>query len=397
MQIQKNINDFLIPDWQSEKHWEVDINRGKPLFAEYSLGPYFYTPEKKKYIDFLMGWGSIIIGHADKGIQEVIFAEAQKGLIFNSHHPVEIQLASTLKGFYPFEVHVGYFLNGSDAVSAAVRIARAATGKEGVLFSGYHGWHDWSQPFAKGVPIFVKDFSQKISIETQEQTLDIIHAKLNNLACLVFEVPLASSFSVPFFQYIKKLSVENNFLIIFDEIKSGIRLGFTPGVNLYKIYPDMVIYGKAFSGGLPLSLLLIDTKYANITSGTALAATYWGYPLAIHVAEHIINRFRKENLLDTLQENSSYFFSQLSRIFQDQGIDFRFEGPSAMPVFVTGENNFLIQTFYQRCFQLGLYFRRPGKNWFVSTSHTQQVLDESLEKFEMAIKKTKKNIPMRRL
>jgi glutamate-1-semialdehyde aminotransferase len=159
----------------------------------------------------------------------------------------------------------------------------------------------------------------------------------------------------------------------------------------------MVIYGKAFSGGLPLSLLLIDTKYANITSGTALAATYWGYPLAIHVAEHIINRFRKENLLDTLQENSSYFFSQLSRIFQDQGIDFRFEGPSAMPVFVTGENNFLIQTFYQRCFQLGLYFRRPGKNWFVSTSHTQQVLDESLEKFEMAIKKTKKNIPMRRL
>lgn len=132
----------FINNWQIIKRRKDYLKLGQPLFTKHAQGAVLVSTTQKRYIDFLMGWGTIILGHNDSAVRRTIEKYLKLGLSFNTHHKIEILLAQNISDFIPFPCKVGYFINGTDATSAAARVARAFTKKEIVILTGFHGWND---------------------------------------------------------------------------------------------------------------------------------------------------------------------------------------------------------------------------------------------------------------
>lgn len=188
-------------------------------------------------------------------------------------------------------------------------------------------------------------------------------------------------------QEIKRLSIQYNFLLIFDEIKSGLRLGFTHGISLfYKVNPDMMVFGKAFGGGLPLSILVGRREFFNKLDNVQLSATFWGFPLSLFVAQYLIQRFRQDDLSTQLKKQSEYFVKNFNEIFFESGIDIQLDQYYTMPMIISHEKKRLFEKFYRLSFNNGLYIR-PNHCWFLSLAHTREVIDRALEKFKKIVNK----------
>ncbi len=379
----------IINQWQFFKHREKYLKLGQPLYSRYAKDCFLFSSENKKYIDFLMSWGSIVLGHADKGIEQVIKSKIRYGLNFNNHLFIEDELAEIFSSFFSFKSKLAFFNNGSDATTSAIRIARAFTKKQFVIFSGYHGWHGWAQPNTNGILKEERVNSSKFRLVGHEKILNFINKNNKKIACIILEIPIRSKDALKVVKEIKKLSKQYKFLLIYDEIKSGLRLGFTPGISLYGIEPDILVYGKAFGGGLPFSALIVKEKVIKNLNNLNMMATFWGSPLSLYVAKYIIREFKMKDLAKNLTNISEYFVLNFNRIFKDAGIGVYLDEYYSMPKLIFKENERVMNKFYKLSFENGLYIR-PNHCWFLSLSHKKDICDLALKKFSRIVKVLRK-------
>ncbi len=366
------------------KRREKYITLGQPLIIERSYGAYIYDEYGKDYIDFLMGWGAVITGHGDSEIIDIVCDEMRSGIQSNCHSSLEISYAETLRSIHGRQLRVGYFANGSDATTAGVRIARSYTDKDLVIFTGYHGWHEWSQPDTQGLHTGARSFSKKIKPSENESLLKEIEGYGSQIACVVVELPIRDSEASSIVQNIALLAKRFNFCLIFDEIKSCPRLGFNYGYEKYGVKPDMITYGKALGGGLPFSMLLIDGRLNEASKDTHISATYWGCPVSIAVAQYITSLFTDQDCQRQLTENANYFveyFNLLSRKYQ---ISLNLDNYTPLPYLRHNEKDGFINKFYAAAFRNGL-FLRPNHCWFLSLAHTKEISELSLQRYEKVL------------
>jgi glutamate-1-semialdehyde 2,1-aminomutase len=177
-------------------------------------------------------------------------------------------------------------------------------------------------------------------------------------------------------------AIKHDILVVFDEIKAGGRLGYSSGYDITQIIPDMTVYGKVFGGGLPLSMLLVKKNRVSAIPNIHCSATFWGYSLALHVASDIIDRISNSDEIPKLHERSGRFILNSNRLFKKADIPVRFSGSAIMP-FLEIEDK-IANNFYSNCFKEGLYIR-PKHCLFLSTAHTEAVLDETLDKLKSIV------------
>ena len=254
------------------KRSEMFLPEQWPAYYKKAKGIEIWDLEDNKFIDMsIMGIGSCILGYADEDVNRAVIDAVKAGSMATLNCPEEVELAELLLKLNPWADMARFARTGGEAVTVAVRIARAYAGKDKIAFCGYHGWHDWYlaanladdanldghllpglEPL--GVPRGLKGTSIPFKYNQIDELEHIINN--NDIGVIVMEPIRHYQPEDNFLGKVRKIADEVNAVLIFDEITSGWRLNVGGAHLLYDVYPDIAVYGKAMSNGYPMAAVV---------------------------------------------------------------------------------------------------------------------------------------------
>ena len=275
------------------KRPEMFLPDGWPAYYSKCKGINIWDLDNKKYSDFtISGVGACTLGYADTDVDSAAVRALKAGNMCTLNAPEEIELAELLCKLHPWAEMVRYARTGGEAMAIAVRIARTYSGKEKVLFCGYHGWHDWyisanlSESKAldnqllpglnsAGVPRGLKDTAIPFNYNEPDSFNLLVDKYAGQIACVVME-PVRNYWPKEgFLENIRKITTERDIPLIFDEITSGFRMT-TGGMHLkLNIEPDVSVFAKALGNGYPMAAVIGKAKIMSSAQNTFISSTYW--------------------------------------------------------------------------------------------------------------------------
>lgn len=275
-----------------------------PRFIEKAKGPYVWDADGNKYLDYILSWGPMILGHNEEHILQAVKDRADLGLSFGAATEIENQMAELMCQLVPSLEKVRMVTSGTEATMSAIRVARGFTGRDKIVkFIGcYHGHHD-ALLVKAGSGLLLKEDSKPDSAGvTQGTTKDTILANYNNLeevkkifeefsgqiAAIIIE-PVAANMGVVlpedgFLEGLRELCDQDGALLIFDEVITGFRLALGGAQERFGVIPDMSTFGKIIGGGLPVGAYggRADIMEAVAPLGPVYqAGTLAGNPIAV--------------------------------------------------------------------------------------------------------------------
>ena len=226
-----------------------------PKYLLRGEGSHVWDVDGNEYIDYNMGVGPISLGYGYERVDRAIRRQLEDGITFSLVHPLEVEVAELIRDVVPNAEAVRYSKTGAEVTSAAIRLARAFTGREKVLCCGYHGWHDWfiaATARDRGVPKLLRSLVQTFPYDD----LKAVQAALDDdTACVILEPMI---FDMPKNDYLfklKELCHCNGSLLIFDEMWTGFRLALGGAQEYFVVEADLACFSKAIANGMPLSVL----------------------------------------------------------------------------------------------------------------------------------------------
>lgn len=274
------------------KRAEMFDAKSWPAYFSRCAGADVWDLNDRRYVDFAGGVGAILLGYADPDVTGAVQRRLALGTYCTLVNPQEVALAEKLLALHPWAGKVRYARGGGDAMNMAVRIARAATGRSGVAFCGYHGWHDWYlaanlgetdalnghllpglEP--KGVPRELKGTSFPFRYNDLA-SLDAALAQLgSNVAAVVME-PMRSQ--LPKDDFIAKVAARcraAGAVFVVDEVTSGLRYGHPGALARVGVEPDLAVYAKAMSNGFPFGTVVGRDAIMQAADGSFISSSYW--------------------------------------------------------------------------------------------------------------------------
>jgi glutamate-1-semialdehyde 2,1-aminomutase len=209
------------------------------------------------YTDYICALGPIILGYSDRNVDKAVREQILRGTLYPLSSKREAQLAQMLAARIPSAEKVKFFKTGSDVLTAAVRSARAFTGKEKVLVCGYHGWHDWyqiSNPQNKGIPKSLANLVQKFKYNDIQSLRDLFAS--DDVACVVMEPVVFEEPHAGFLQEVQDLCHQHGALLVFDEVITGFRVHMGGAQAYFGVTPDLSCFSKAMGNGFPIGALV---------------------------------------------------------------------------------------------------------------------------------------------
>jgi glutamate-1-semialdehyde aminotransferase len=226
-----------------------------PKYLVRGKGAHVWDADGNEYLDMTMGVGPLILGYAEPAVDAAIRRQLEAGITFSLMHPLEVEVAEAIRAAVPSVESVRFSKTGADVTSAAVRLARAYTGREKVVCCGYHGWHDWYIGVTdrdRGVPRASKELVTTIAYNDLESVFGALDG---DTACVILEPAIFEAPRDRFLVRLKALCEENGTLLVFDEMWTGFRVALGGAQQLFGVTADLVTYSKAVANGMPLSVL----------------------------------------------------------------------------------------------------------------------------------------------
>lgn len=264
-----------------------------PAYYEKTEGCEVWDMDGNKYIDTsLMGVGACVLGYAHPVVNKSVTDCIAKGSMCTLNAPEEVELAELMCKLHPWAGMVRYTRSGGEAMMVAVRIARAKTKKDKVLFCGYHGWHDWylaanlSEDCAldghllpglspTGVPRNLKDSSVPFNYNKVNEFLSHLEKNKGNIAAVVMESIRNDYPETEFMKTIREKTKELGIVLVLDEITAGWRLNAGGAHLLFDIEPDIAVFGKAISNGFPMGVIMGRNEIMQAAQDSFISSTYW--------------------------------------------------------------------------------------------------------------------------
>lgn len=270
------------------KSWKCFCEGAAPAFLEKGNGCRVIDVDGNEYIDFLLGLGPVTIGYNDDRVNQAVINQLSKGVSFTLPHPLEVELARKIVDIVPCAEMVKFVKNGSDATAAAVRLARAYTGRDMVLCCGYHGFHDWYVGCTsndRGVPGPVAALTRAFAYNDPEQLAGLLKRYSDKVAAVIMEPVGLNPPEKGFLESVRALCDSHGVVLIFDEVITGFRVALGGAQEYFDVTPDLCCMGKGVANGLPLSLVTGKRRIMEkIDHGAFVSTTFGGEALSLAAA-----------------------------------------------------------------------------------------------------------------
>ena len=393
---------------------------GKPIFFKSAKGPILIDEDDNQYIDFIGSWGPMILGHSNPVVLNAIRAQLELGTSYGAPTSLESILASLIKSQVPTMEKLRMVNSGTEATMSCIRLARGYTGKDKIIkFTGcYHGHVDsllvkagsgvstFGLPDSPGIPNKLAALTYSCPYNDIEAVSEVVNEIGDDLAAIIVE-PIAGNMGfIPgehkFLSTLRELCNKSESLLIFDEVMSGFRVALGGAQSIYSIKPDLTALGKVIGGGLPVGAFggkqSIMDQLAPI-GPIYQAGTLSGNPLAMSAGVALLEAVINLNPFDELQIASSEIMLHIKNLMNEKGIPFSTSSIGGMFGFFLSENlprNFedvlktddeMFKKFFNAALNQGIYFA-PSRfeAGFISSTHDQDIIDQTKYKIEKAIK-----------
>ena len=226
-----------------------------PKYLRRGKGAYVWDVDGNQFLDYTMGVGPLSLGYAYDVVDAAIKKQLEDGITFSMMHPLEVEVAELVREVIPNAESVRFSKTGCDVTTAAVRLARAFTGRDKVLCCGYHGWHDWYIAVTdrnKGIPQVSRDLTYTFNYNDLQSVIDSIDAET---ACVILEPVVFEAPRENFLHKLKEVCQRNGTLLIFDEMWTGFRLALGGAQEYFGVKADLACFSKAVANGMPISIL----------------------------------------------------------------------------------------------------------------------------------------------
>ena len=393
---------------------------GQPIFIERGSGPYLYDVDGNRYIDYVLSWGPLILGHAQREVVEAIKQAAEKGTSYGAPSPLEVDLARLIQGFMPGIEMLRFVNSGSEATMSALRLARAFTGRNKFIkFEGcYHGHSDQLLVQAgSGVATLGLPDSPGVPPATVQDTLVARFNSLDSVAALferfkeeiaaVIVEPVAGNMGVvlpetDFLHGLRDITREYEALLIFDEVMTGFRVHPGGAQTLYAIKPDLTTLGKVIGGGLPVGAYGGRQEIMEMIAPSGpvyQAGTLSGNPLAMAAGIATLTRLQTLELWDRMTNNAARLSTGVAELARSAGIPLQgnqvgtmfsvFFNESAVRDWPTAKTSDIgrFGRYFQGMLQRGVYLAPSQfEAGFISAAHDEDIIADTLEAAEAVFK-----------
>jgi len=372
------------------------------------------------YIDYVLSWGPMILGHAPAPVIAAITIAAVNGTSYGAPTELEVLLARMIREAFPSMEKVRLVSSGTEAVMSAVRVARAFTKRDGILkFEGcYHGHSDYllakagsglatlGIPDSPGVPADFATHTWTVPYNDIATVKRLVHEHRDKLACIILE-PIAGNMGVvppapDFLPALRRLTAENDILLIFDEVISGFRVDYGGAQALYDIKPDLTVLGKIIGGGLPVGAYGGRNEIMDLIAPSGpvyQAGTLSGNPLAVSAGIATLKQLKVRGVYKQLEDRSAALTKGIGEVAKKAGVpltqtrvgsmltSFFTSGPVVDWNTVKQSDTKRYGQFFHKMLEQGIYLAPSQfEAAFLSTAHTSADIEKTIRAARTAFK-----------
>lgn len=294
-----------------------------PKYLQRGKGSHVWDVDGNEYIDFTMAVGPLSLGYAYDKVDEAIKEQLKDGITFSLMHPLEVEVAQLINKVVPNAESIRYSKVGADVTSAAVRLARAYTGRNKVLCCGYHGWHDWYIAVTdrnKGIPQAVQDLTFTFNYNDIQSVIDSID---QDTACVILEPFVFEEPKDNFLHKLRDVCTENGALLIFDEMWTGFRIAVGGAQEYFRVKADLACFSKAVANGMPVSILTGKKEIMKLLEKDVFFfTTFGGEALSLAAVKATVTEIIEKNVPAYLAKQGRKLKDGYNSIAQKLGMDY---------------------------------------------------------------------------
>ncbi|HXF84312.1 MAG TPA: guanitoxin biosynthesis PLP-dependent transaminase GntE [Anaerolineales bacterium] len=397
-------------------------------YVQKAKGAHLWDVDGKKYIDYRMAFGPIILGHAYDEVDQKVIEEIQNGILFAMTSELEVVVCEMIVEMSPAVEMIRLACSGTEATMHAIRVARAYTGRDLILkFEGnYHGFHDhtlWSTyapaeayghprspipiPASSGIPKTMREFIITLPFNDLEGFERVMRSYGEQIAAVISEPCQGNCAAITprdgFLELIREKTEEYGSVFILDEVKTGFRIANGGAQEYYRIKPDLVTYAKALGNGYPIAAFGGKREIMSIIGhGVAQGGTYTNNKPGVAAAYATLTLLKEKPILQTIAQRGKRLMDGLKDIFEENGIPVAMTGYPAMFSFALGvesvtnqrewakSDHALYTKLVEKAVERGVMPDHDAREpWFLCYSHTDADIDETLNVFAEIVKLVK--------
>lgn len=394
---------------------------GQPVFMKRAKGPYLYDTDGNRFIDYVLSWGPMILGHANPRVIQSVVQAVKRGTSFGTPCEQEIQLASLITEALPSVEQVRLVNSGTEAVMSAIRVARGFTGRDGIVkFEGcYHGHADYllvkagsgvatlGMPDSPGVPASFARHTLTAPYNDFDRVKKILQKHAKHLAAIIVE-PIAGNMGVvvphpEFLPFLREITKKHEMLLIFDEVMTGFRVHYGGAQALYGVMPDLTCLGKIIGGGLPIGAYGGRREIMQMIAPVGpvyQAGTLSGNPVAVTAGLETLRQLRTKTRYQELEGKGKKLAEGLQEAAQKANVPyyqtrvgsmvggFFTKGPVVDYSTAKQSDTHMYGKFFHGMLNQGFYLAPSQfEAMFVSTTHTLAHIQQTVAAAQQVFQK----------
>tara|TARA_X000000368_G_scaffold417259_1_gene413177 strand:+ start:815 stop:2116 length:1302 start_codon:yes stop_codon:yes gene_type:complete len=389
----------IIPGGNSffSKRPEIFLPKGWPPYFKKTKGCFVWDIDNNKYIDMsLMGVGTNILGYNNSAVDKAVKKIIHSGNLSSLNPVEEVNLAKELIKIHPWAENVKFARTGGEANSIAIRIARAASGRDRVAICGYHGWHDWylaenlkikknlgKHIKIKGVPKKLKNSIYSFEYNNFKTLESLVKNKKIGVICM--EVTRNEKPKKNFLKKVRSLCNKKGIVLIFDECTSGFRKNYGGIHKMFKVNPDIAIFGKALGNGYAITAIIGKKKIMNYSQDSFISSTFWTERIGLAAALATLKEMKKRKSWKVINSNGNYIIKNLRKISKKHDLKIKIQAlPSLCNYTILSKDWQKYKTLIsQEMLKKGFL---ASNAVYSSIAHTKKIIDKYFKELDKIFK-----------